>query len=601
VENAKQKNRGVTMKGNMYYAVRHYLERVLGVLNVNLCDGPFMGVELEPKSRLLKLVKGKYQITLPLTEDSVIALWGVRTSGELQDELWWTILVASLFHELGHIISGEPIELSKFRRLMSNLVNDANENNVIPAEWFGATRYLQISNEFATALHGDLKDLPDGTVKERYQLLVRMAAIYRPMLGIVFGGGVIRELPDDHPLHDTFEDIKKVMHDCRRLFSPNRHTFFQQRSTLTNDLAAIFRKWYEEEKKNLVQGQSIPTLEEMSRGVGPGEPLQRWAGGDGKLSPEELKSIVGQAADKLAKSKIKEEFESSQASARYDQLREERQSEEELCRAVTKLDKRLNIEQYIPEDENDGGHGYTSIPPASNHTGIALPNKSAAFKLRLYFNRLMFARAYKGRYIDVEGRKLHAPNFYQVKTMPLEKARIMQNITGVKTAISRTHAVFMFDRSGSMAGSRSAICKKIMATFHKAIATIPELRLDMFGFGCEVYPIRNGKRDIYAEIDRALSADGGTNLPLAYRVGLKMLEHNQAERKLLVILTDGDTSGSYNIRDLKQMAERQKVQVICIVIGGGGMYERAAFDNLVSVDNITKLPQEFSRVVLRRF
>ena len=574
------------------------MKHVLGIQNVVLSDGPNMCVQLDPKTKRLKVDGGgNYLMTLPLSDSSRRKMWGMNVEEELPLELIWTIIVGGLFHEIGHLISGEPVHTEALTNIIANVVNDANENNVIPNEWFGSIRYLNVLNQFFCTIHKDVKDLPMSDLRDQFQTLMSIANRYRINLSLPYNKQLVQTLPPNHPLARVFKRLKPVMEGCRREFSPQPKVLHAKRERLIDQYRKIVQKWYQnqpDEAKEQAGGKSLSDIMKgNSDSTGGNVPQENISLADAQDFAEKAKQEIDDT--------IKEDCESAISAGQYDEVEAKENKDRQVLVAVDEMDSCNNIDRLVQNLEFGVGHGTTSSPfPPAETDMKAIPDQNAVHDLRGIFKRLMFGRAYKGRKVDIIGRKLHSPNFYQVKLT--DKPAILRDIGRVKTGVSRTDVVFCFDRSGSMRmDKRDVFSRKVMATFYAAVRPIRELSLVMYGFDRKIYPIKNDAR-VYYNIERNLTAKGGTDFPLAERVAIRTLERSTADRKLAILLTDGDVSGSYGLAGLKMKANQHNIRVIVLDVANGSAQDRKQhFHDVVFMKDIKTLLKELKKVARQRF
>lgn len=581
---------------DFYYAIKHYMEAVLDVSNVKLSDGARMCVELDPKKNRLKTTKGRYHMVLPLSEKSQKEYFG-KLVNILSETSMWSVLIGGLYHELGHLISGEPVYTDPVRGKISNVISDANENNTIPNAWFGSVRYLNTLNGLFKTM--DFADIEiQKPIKDQFMDLLHLANNYRISLAINYDGKNVHSLPDDHAFHDVFEEMKPVMEDSRRLWSADTKKIRRYRNKMINDLQKILDEWYEEHPEPEKEGKEslsdhLPKIESTDL---PSKLMS-------SMSSEKAKQIAT-AVSATVNEQTAEDMDQAVRAGDYEKAADEAKTEAEMITALHTEDERNGIDNlpWLQDQEiNGGGHGDIGhVPPIV--AGIrARPDESIVHQLRSAFKRMIFSRTYKGRKIDITGRKLHAPNFYQVKTS--DEPQIMRDIGKIKVDKDKTDVVLMFDRSGSMRGINSNFCKEVMATFYAAIKPITDINLQMFGFDTRVLQIKDDARVFY-NIDQALSAGGATSFKYAQRVALRSIEKSTAKRKIIVMLTDGDLSGSYGytLVQLQKHAKRNKVQVIVIDVGNGSaIKQKQYFDSVIFIRDCSTLLGAMKKIAGKKF
>ena len=133
----------------------------------------------------------------------------------------------------------------------------------------------------------------------------------------------------------------------------------------------------------------------------------------------------------------------------------------------------------------------------------------------------------------------------------------------------RKNIYLIFDCSGSMVGRKIAAAKEAINQFGKSIPEDTGLGLAIFdGHGLsERLPLGVNNRKEFFAVVNAASADGGTPLSEAVKIGYESLKA-QARRQLgygeyhLVIVTDGEANMGYDHTDMVNLILRESPVVI---------------------------------------
>jgi len=121
-----------------------------------------------------------------------------------------------------------------------------------------------------------------------------------------------------------------------------------------------------------------------------------------------------------------------------------------------------------------------------------------------------------------------------------------------------------------MEGEKEKLAIKTAATLYCALAGIPQARVIILTFDDEVYLVKDERFEpantVLRRLLKALEVQNGTNLPKAMKVAIELMKKCLTHRKVLFILTDGDTSRDESIMKTMTDAERNGIQVVCIGI-----------------------------------
>lgn len=576
------------------------MERVLNMQSVYLMDGAEMCVYLDSSKNQLLRVKDKYQMVLPLSEASRAIYFG-KLSANMTDDLIWALLIGGLYHELGHIISCEPVYTSPLKSKISNIISDANENNVIPNAWFGSVRYLNILNSICPQL--DVGDkVVDGSVISQFDILTHMANGYRSDLSILYKKKEVQELPKSHEFYDVFNEIVPIMRRARREWSERPKSMKRHRDKLIKELQSTLEKWYEAKPNEEREGKSLE--EQVDDGSGTPSTGDSSKSDFNSMSSKEAKDAAKAMAGAIDDN-MKGDMDKAVAGGKYDEASDNKTSEKKSIEDIKKNDviRGLDSNAALAPQGGDGHSNSGRAPevPPVHEVRYARPIQDVVHELRSAFRRMIFGRSYKGRKIDIVGRKLHSPNFFQIKTTDTPK--LLRDIGKVNTAETKTDIVLMFDRSGSMSGINEQFAKQVMATIYAAIKPIKQMNLNMFGFKEDVSRIADNN-NVYINIERYLSNAGCTNFISALRIALRSIEKSTAKRKIVIMLTDGSTREScgYTLEGLHMHAKRNNIQVIVIDVGSGSaLSHREFFDSVVFIRAGKELLEQIKKISRKRF
>jgi len=525
------------------HVAKHYINNVLGYGVVELHDSPDAGVLLQD-GELLK-IDGRYQMHLPLSAESF-----VQTFGEEADELDMkqkiSLLIGLIYHEMGHLISGEPNTKSKGYHIIYNI---------------------------------DLEKIPEEDGLDLLRKLIIAMTLYRSCLCFVYKGGEVHEFPRIHPLYDVWNDVRNLIRRSRREYSLNEDEHHAIRQSIIDDMIERLEKWWKDEEFDKETGLSLEeALEKLHPEVQPSQIICSNSGS------RRLKDIVS------VPESVESEVQDIIATVK-EQIAESEFTESALESYLKEADKQL---------EASLGHGYGTII-ARIYAEPWPVNKELASRLRRKIRRLTFVRRHDRRHVEYEGKKLHPANFYQIKTKP-EKPKIFRDKTRLKEAPVITEFYFMMDRSGSMIGMPANICRDIMATFYEALRYDRSVRLNIAGFDTEVYEIdiTNNANYVLRQIAGFLDSGGGTDYPKAMRHALRVLEKSRAEKRILIMLTDGDLASSYyDPCKLYRYAKLRNIHVLTIKLGDPLLKSQAFCDEQIALNDVSELPQLMEKISLR--
>jgi len=539
--------------------IHHYVKRVIGI-DVKLNDSP------QPCSLKAK----KPQIELPMTRESLGMFLGEEFVEHAPVELLFSIVIGLAYHEAAHLMSGEKnIE----PRLLDNIVCDSNDFNYVPSKWKGSMPFT-ISLVNTTYRRGkDFKDIRLGTRSEKLQALIHLAISYLRKLRIKVEGKDVRSLAQDHELTPYFERIKPIMREARK--AP-----VKERPRLVKELQEVLKDFWEDTKDQNSSGQSLDeALEGMSQEI------------TISLTTQDLEKLERELKKSGGLARIAGELKRVIMSVAAREAAEEKRKDEEALKKVRNLG---HLGSKISEEDPD-----IQAEPV-------IPNKEIARKLRQTLKPLLFERSIARRKPSITGTRFAPSRFHEIKTRTKEP-RIRKEVLRTGRAEVETEIILCFDRSGSMSGENERVTKEVAATFHEAIKTIPQARLNILGFDTEVTLIKgNGKaggREVLSKIGSGLSARGGTEFPQALYEALRLAEKNSSHKKLVIMLTDGDIHGEIDLDDLLRYARHQAVEVFTIGVQGSdkeSLQQNLGRNQVIYVEDIHELPEEMRKLAIRR-
>ncbi|MFQ5693657.1 MAG: VWA domain-containing protein, partial [Nitrospinota bacterium] len=192
--------------------------------------------------------------------------------------------------------------------------------------------------------------------------------------------------------------------------------------------------------------------------------------------------------------------------------------------------------------------------------------------------------------------------FHKVRVNP-RRPKVFKEVRRVKRNPAETDVLLCFDRSGSMEGKKETLAKGIAGAVVLALAAVPQARVRLLAFESSVELVLTGAplppERVLALVAGGLRARGGTNLPLAFRQAIRLLEDSTSPRRLALLLTDGDTSGVYSLPDLMELAGARGVDFLCIGIpeADPGKLQQTFGEKALYVADLSSLPEEIARVL----
>jgi uncharacterized protein with von Willebrand factor type A (vWA) domain len=529
---------------NLQAYVNWYLRRVIGV-RLKLMDSPRPCVDAENKNT----------IYLPVSEESLSIFLGERFVREASPELLFSILIGLAYHECAHLLSEENHDIEPTP--IMNLVCEANDFTFVPKRWPGSIPYtLAVVNAHYQQML-DIADLPLETSYDKLSALFSIAVMFLRKLRIKFGKQEARNLPDDHPLREHFEKMKPILREARRCK-------VEDRPALVEQLFDVFQEFWQKEEKKQLLPSSLQTAEEAAAFRAPMD----------ERDAAKMEDLVQE------REKIQKELE---------QIGREVEKEGRLGAGHSHSE-----ESYTIEEETNTGE-----PPQVDAKLVS--------EVRKILRPLFFERAITRRAPSLVGVSFNPSRFYEIKTNP-EEPKIRKDVLRIGRLLKETLALLCFDRSGSMSQDNKAkVCQEVAATMYTALIAIPRCDTRLLGFG-DVPVLIKGKKPlpldtVLGRIPVALTPKGGTDLPLALHECLSIAQETRAYKKLIVMLTDGDLVGRYDVEEVLERACRFDVNVFVIGVQGSEAQDLLSVfgpQNAIYIPEVQRLGEELKKVVVEK-
>lgn len=539
--------------------VEYYIRRVVG-LEVELKDGT------QPCA-----YKGtKPHIELPMTHSTLSLFLGPDFVQAAPTELLFSIVIGLAYHEAAHLLSGEPdVE----PHLLNNIICDSNDFTFVPARWKGSMPFTLALINTTYAQARDLDAIPLLTRRHQLQALLHLAITYLRKLRIRVGGKDRRRLPDDHPLASVFEEIKPIMRHARRAST-------EDRPALVQALHTVLKDFWEDTPSASSPRSSGASLEQNLE----------------DMQPDLQSPLPEQAAQQLA-----QELRQSGALT---------QAARELNRAIQAVehtqqaDEKKKDQAALNRLHKGAGQGdqIVEVVPDTGH--VVSVDRALVQKLRMALKPLLWGRTLARRKPHIAGVRFAPARFHEVKTYP-QAPRIRKEALRMGKAQVDTCVVLCFDRSGSMEGKKESICKEIATAFYQALLTLPRAELALLGFDTQVSLIFDGQkrsRDVLKRIYAGLTPRGGTDFTLGMYCALRQAQKSNADKKVVVLLTDGDLRGTYAIDDLLRYARTEQIEVVVMGIPGSDPADltlQLGRVHVLYVQDVQKLPSALQKTVVQ--
>lgn len=415
------------------------------------------------------------------------------------------------------------------------------------------------------------------TREDKLIALLHLAVTFMRKLRIIYKGREVRELPAEHPLFSYFERVKPIVKQARK-------AEVKQRPALVGELYEVVKEfWAKAKDRRGKKGQpgehsDVPVMtlrDALERAEQNLEsvllPLTSW-------NAKEMNAQPGME-------RVKKEMEKIKKGMARDQRMKGTGGE---------IGDLVDGQPYELKEEK-------GLAP-----GPAAVDDSIVASVRREIRPILFERGYKRRAASVTGTRFSPSHFHEIKTRP-EAPRIRKDVVRMGRMINETEMVLTFDRSGSMSGKKEEVTVQIAATLYKALSAIPRMHVQIIGFNDVPSPIKGispvSMDTVLRRIPLALKSDGGTNLPLALKESIRLAEEGMAHKKVVIILTDGDTHGNPDPKELVEYAKKRRIDSLVIGVQGSDPYELKAIfgkKNTMYVEKIERLPEELRRIVVRR-
>ena len=127
----------------------------------------------------------------------------------------------------------------------------------------------------------------------------------------------------------------------------------------------------------------------------------------------------------------------------------------------------------------------------------------------------------------------------------------------------------VIDGSGSMGGERIENARRaVEACIENMDPATQELSIVMYDDSIEnLCSLTNDKAELRAGAERIV-ADGGTNIPIGLREGIKSLE-NAAGTRAIILMTDGEDGNAGQMPEAIEAAKEENIAVFTVSTGGG--------------------------------
>lgn len=199
------------------------------------------------------------------------------------------------------------------------------------------------------------------------------------------------------------------------------------------------------------------------------------------------------------------------------------------------------------------------------------------------------------------GKRLDYANISRISTWDL---RVFKKTTIAKSQKTIVH--ILLDRSGSMQGVPMETAKAVSVALYQAVSRLPEAKGHISIFPGSNSTDRETIVPLGANIKRLMphvartSAWGGTPFMQAVEQERQLMKSEIADKKVLIVLTDGDTNGP-KVDELKERLVKDGIVFGAIGIDVGDEYGLNKFfgENYIFVNEIRDLPTEFMGLARR--
>lgn len=178
-----------------------------------------------------------------------------------------------------------------------------------------------------------------------------------------------------------------------------------------------------------------------------------------------------------------------------------------------------------------------------------------------------------------------------------------------------TTFTLVIDESGSMSGSRGNNAILGALVFMDVLKRL-DIDFNVRGFGDTTYLHKSfnnqripdvkrnyntiAERDaLIGELQETMGSGGATADGEAVYAAVEDIKKNNAERNIIIVLTDGEGNTGKPIQEALENARQEGIKVIGVGIGEGVSYVEKNYPSFVQVQDIDMLPFEFKQILKR--
>jgi Mg-chelatase subunit ChlD len=207
---------------------------------------------------------------------------------------------------------------------------------------------------------------------------------------------------------------------------------------------------------------------------------------------------------------------------------------------------------------------------------------SSAIRSRLI--GLLQSKARQQQWLHTSGKRI---NGNRLCRLPTGDSRVFIKRDEMQRPETSVHV--LLDCSGSM-NAKQVIANQATVSLALAVSTIPkcDIATSMFpGIGGEVSPILHRGQSVRASMGRfAVRSAGGTPLAEAMLYALRELAASRKQRKVLIIVTDGQPNDGHAVRYMNDLS---KTHVDTYAIGIGSKAVSTYFQNWSVINDVSEL------------